>query len=87
MLSVEANKGNVLVVTSEINSPGEAALDKFHPGQALSLLPDRLHLLSEVGTSPNCCRHVPLAAHAAKRAGCVRVRHIVSWLDPATIGG
>ena len=86
MLSVEANKGNVLVVTSEINSPGEAALDKFHPGQALSLLPDWLHLLFEVGTSPNRCRHNPLAAHAAKRACCIWVRNIVSWLDSGTIG-
>ena len=68
------------MMACEIDSPGVAALDKFHPGQ--SLLPGRLHLLFEIGTSPDRCRHVPLAAHAPKRACRVRVGHIVRWLDP-----
>ena len=73
------------MMACEIDSPGVAALDKFHPGQ--SLLPGRLHLLFEIGTSPDRCRHVPLAAHAAKRACCIWVGHIVRWLDPGTTIG
>ena len=84
---MEEKNGNALVMACEIDSPGVAALDKLHPGQALSLLPHRLHLLFEIGTSSDRCRHVPLAAHAAKRACRVRAGYIVRWLDPGTSRG
>ena len=72
-------------MSGQIDSSGVAALDKFHPGQLLPPLLHRLHLLLEIGASPDGCRHVPLAAHAAKCTRGVRVGYIVGWLDPKNI--